>query len=137
MAILDEHITMTQATAFSPFKGPFEDRIEVWNRTLQLMSDVIDEWIILQRNWLYLQPIFDSDDIMKQLPTEAKRFRTVDKNWRKSMHAAFAKPDPVAICGNDKLLKNYQESNKLMELVQKGLAEYLETKRTIFTRFYF
>merc|ERR1711871_78448 len=76
-------------------------------------------------------------DIMKQLPTEAKRFRTVDKNWRKSMHAAFAKPDPVVICGNDKLLKNYQESNKLMDLVQKGLAEYLETKRTIFTRFYF
>ena len=113
MAILDEHITMTQATAFSPFKGPFEERIEAWNRTLQLMSDVIDEWIILQRNWLYLQPIFDSDDIMKQLPTEAKRFRTVDKNWRKSMHAAFAKPDPVVICGNDKLLKKLSRKQQI------------------------
>ena len=27
----------------------------------------------VQRSWLYLQPIFDSDDIKKQLPTESKR----------------------------------------------------------------
>jgi dynein heavy chain len=31
---------------------------------------------------MYLQPIFDSPDIMKQLPAESKRFKAVDKNWR-------------------------------------------------------
>ena len=41
-------------------------------------------------NWLYLQPIFDSPDINKQLPTEGKRFATVDKNWRNTLSSAMA-----------------------------------------------
>ena len=59
-------------------KGPFEARIDSWNATLQTVSEVLDEWIQLQRNWLYLQPIFDSADINKQLPLEGKRFATVE-----------------------------------------------------------
>ena len=59
-------------------KGPFEARIDTWNATLQTVSEVLDEWIQLQRNWLYLQPIFDSADINKQLPLEGKRFATVE-----------------------------------------------------------
>lgn len=38
MSLLDEHITMTQAMTFSTFKGPFEERIENWNKTLQAKS---------------------------------------------------------------------------------------------------
>ena len=35
-----------------------------------------------------LQPIFESPDINKQLPTEGKKFATVDKNWRMTISAA-------------------------------------------------
>lgn len=34
---------------------------------LNTVSDVLDEWIKVQRAWLYLQPIFDSADIQKQV----------------------------------------------------------------------
>ena len=30
--LLDDHIVMTQAMAFSPFKGPFAQRIEDWEK---------------------------------------------------------------------------------------------------------
>ena len=45
MALLDEHITTTQAMSFSAFKGPFEERIDTWNETLNTVSEMLDEWI--------------------------------------------------------------------------------------------
>ena len=47
--------------------------IDEWASTLNIAVDVLDEWMKVQRSWLYLQPIFDSGDIQKQLPTEYKR----------------------------------------------------------------
>ena len=67
---------------FSPFKGPFEEEIEEWNAKLALSSDTLEEWVKCQGQWMYLQPIFDSPDIMKQLPAETKRFKGVDIKWR-------------------------------------------------------
>jgi dynein heavy chain len=137
MSLLDEHITMTQAMAFSAFKGPFEQRIDSWNTSLQIISEVVDEWVQLQRNWLYLQPIFDSADINKQLPQEGKRFTTVDKYWRSTMQSAIKGVLAVKFCDDARLLERFKEGNKLLEMVQKGLADYLETKRAGFSRFYF
>ena len=134
---LDDQITMTQAIGFSPFKGVFEQEIADWDRKLNTVSEVIDEWLACQRNWMYLEPIFSSDDIKKQLPLESTRFGTVDQKWRKNMAGAKKNPGVVSFCSNEKLLVDFQESNKLLELVSKGLNDYLETKRAGFARFYF
>lgn len=80
-AILDEQIVLTQTMQFSSFKKPFEEELEEWNATLITVQDVIEEWLRCQRDWAYLQPIFDSNDITKQLPAESKKFKTVDKKW--------------------------------------------------------
>lgn len=83
MQMLDDNIVMTQSMTFSPYKKPFEERIAKWETQLNLMSEILDEWISVQRSWMYLEPIFSSPDIMQQLPLEAKRFATVDRTWRK------------------------------------------------------
>ena len=44
MQMLDDHIVMAQAMSFSPFKKPFEDQITEWERTLSMVSEVLDEW---------------------------------------------------------------------------------------------
>jgi dynein heavy chain len=136
-AILDEHITMTQAMQFSAFKKPFTEKIDEWDATLSTVAEVLDEWTCVQRSWLYLQPIFESPDINKQLPTEGKRFATVDKNWRQTLGNAKSKPNCIKFCNSRKLHERFQESNKFLDQVQKGLSDYLETKRAVFARFYF
>ena len=77
---------------FSAFKGPFEERIEAWNHKLFIIGEVLDKWLEVQRNWMYLQPIFESPDINKQLPAEGKKFATVNKNWCATVTAAKARP---------------------------------------------
>jgi dynein heavy chain len=135
--ILDEHITMTQTIMFSAFKGPFEERIDEWNRKLCCVSDTLEAWVAVQRNWLYLQPIFESPDINRQLPAEGKKFSTVDKGWRQAITHAKNNAKVIEFCDNEKLLERFKESEILLDQVQKGLNDYLETKRTVFARFYF
>ena len=135
--MLDDHIVMAQAMSFSPFKKPFEARIHEWERTLSMTSEVLDEWLALQRAWMYLEPIFGSDDIMEQLPLEGKRFGAVDRSWRKTLLRAKATPGVLKMCDDRQLLETFRDANRVLDGVQKGLAEYLETKRLAFARFFF
>ncbi|XP_066453022.1 dynein axonemal heavy chain 1 isoform X2 [Eleutherodactylus coqui] len=135
--LLDDHIVMTQSMSFSPYKKPFEDRISSWESKLQLTQDVLEEWLTCQRSWLYLEPIFSSDDINRQLPVESKRYQTMERTWKKIMRNAEENKQVISLCPDPRLLESLRECNKLLELVQKGLSEYLETKRGAFPRFYF
>jgi len=49
---LDDNIIMAQSLAFSPFKGPFADEIEQWEKDLVMTQEVLDEWIACQRLWM-------------------------------------------------------------------------------------
>uniref|UniRef100_A0A8B9L8A4 Dynein, axonemal, heavy chain 1 n=1 Tax=Astyanax mexicanus TaxID=7994 RepID=A0A8B9L8A4_ASTMX len=135
--LLDDHIVMTQSMSFSPYKKPFEERISAWESKLRMTQDVLEEWLTCQRSWLYLEPIFSSDDINRQLPLEGKRYQTVEGTWRKVMKGANEKRQVIELCPDPRLLDSLRNCNMLLEQVQKGLSEYLETKRGAFPRFYF
>lgn len=135
--VLDEHIINTQAMQFSPYKKPFEDQIIEWNNSLKTMSDVLEEWAKCQGQWMYLQPIFDSADIAKQLPTETKKFKTVDSTWKHTMNQAKTIVNVLKVCTQEGLYERLQEANKNLEIIQKELNNYLEKKREKFARFYF
>ncbi|XP_013988847.1 dynein axonemal heavy chain 1 isoform X2 [Salmo salar] len=135
--LLDDHIVMTQSMSFSPYKKPFEERISTWESKLRMTQDVLEEWLTCQRSWLYLEPIFSSDDINRQLPVEGKRYQTMERTWRKVMKSAYDNKQVIDLCPDPRLLDSLRDCNKLLELVQKGLSDYLETKRGSFPRFYF
>ncbi len=135
--ILDEHIVNTQSMQFSPFKKPFEERIIIWNNKLKIMSDVLEEWAKCQGEWMYLQPIFDSADIAKQLAAESKKFKTVDSTWKHTMQQANKVLLVLEMCSQDGLLERLQEANKNLQTIQRELRSYLQKKREKFARFYF
>ncbi|NWX92741.1 DYH1 protein, partial [Nothoprocta pentlandii] len=135
--LLDDHIVMTQSMSFSPYKKPFEERMNTWESKLKMTQDVLEEWLNCQRSWLYLEPIFSSEDINRQLPVESSRYQAMDRIWRTIMKNAKENPEVISLCPDPKLLENLRKCNQLLELVQKGLSDYLETKRSAFPRFYF
>ena len=140
--IVDEHSVLTQTMQFSSFKGPFIDEIDEWNEQLLYVSNVLEEWQKCQGNWAYLQPIFDSQDIMKQLPGESRKFKGVDKMWREIINGTKATPNVLKACTrtlkDDLLLLNaFKKCNDELDRVQRGLKDYIEEKCAVFARFYF
>ncbi|KAL7754340.1 hypothetical protein RI367_000321 [Sorochytrium milnesiophthora] len=136
-ALLDDQIVKVQTMRGSPFAKPIEAEVVNLENKLILVQEVIDEWLQVQSTWLYLEPIFTSEDIMAQMPTEGKKFRTVDKTWRDIMRSCSETPVIMQFTNTPNLLTRLKESNTLLEDIQKGLNEYLEKKRIAFPRFFF
>ena len=137
-ARLDDDVNLTQQLSFSPFKAHFEDQILEWDQALSLVSEILEQWLECQRAWLYLQPIFAAEDIQMQLPVLAKKFDKVDRTWRKILGQASQNPFAMDFCTkSNKLLDQFVDANKNLEVVQKGLNDYLGEKRQLFGRFYF
>lgn len=64
---------MTVGTSMgSKYVAEIREEVEAWEKKLGYFSDCIDEWLIFQKAWMYLENIFNAEDIQKQLPAEAK-----------------------------------------------------------------
>jgi dynein heavy chain len=57
--------------------------VQKWEKTLSLISEVIDEWLSVQRKWLYMEGIFVGEDVRQQLLEEARIFDDIDMTFRK------------------------------------------------------
>jgi dynein heavy chain len=83
--LLDEHTLNAQTIRSSPDVAPMEERATNWERLMVFLQEVLEVWIKVQANYLYLEPIFHSEDIIKKLPQEAQEFFRIDKVWREIM----------------------------------------------------
>jgi len=59
------------------YSAPFREKLHSWIVSLSTVSDIVEQWVAVQNLWIYMEAVFSSGDIAKQLPQEAKRFTVI------------------------------------------------------------
>jgi len=137
LATLDDTMVTLNTIMSSRFVEPIKELVDEWNHKLQLFQETLDEWANCQRQWLYLEQIFLSQDIVRQLPDEFSLFSKVDRAWKEIMRRTNDQPNCILAGTYPGLRDNFHNYNAILDRVQKQLESYLETRRQQFPRFYF
>ena len=135
---LNEQLMKTMAMLASPYIAFIINEMNTWKNNLTKMQDTLEIWENFQRNWQYLQPIFSSNDISRQLPQASTKFRTINNQWESIMSTVVLNPIAIDCCVNmPKIFDIFKNGNEALEGIVKNLNEYLLSKRRAFPRFYF
>ncbi|XP_071333968.1 dynein axonemal heavy chain 2 [Trachinotus anak] len=135
-ALEDNQVILSTMKA-SQFVRAFEREVDSWERRLSQVLEVIEMILTVQRQWIYLENIFQGKDIREQLPQECKEFGDVSSSWKVIMSRLHKDNNALQGTHYPGLPEKLSEMSAKLEEIQKALDMYLETKRQIFPRFYF
>ena len=137
--LLDEDINSFQSMSNSPYYNLFKDEIEPWKDKLENIRLLFNEWVDVQRKWVYLEGIFfGSADIKNELPADYNKFQSIDAEFTGLMKRVVNKPMILEVITIPNIKSLLEEKLKTaLERIQKALYNFLEKQRQNFARFYF
>ena len=135
-AKIDEFLANLNNILGSRYLKMLRPKAEELQKRLLYTQETIDDWLVCQKNWIYLENIFDAPDIKKKLQTESAQFDNVDKIFRQQMRKTNQLRSVIKCVPLD-IGKTFKKSKETLNNIQKALENYLELKRANFPRFYF
>ncbi|XP_012153483.1 dynein heavy chain 2, axonemal kl-2 [Megachile rotundata] len=136
--VLEEHQTQLSAMKTTRFVEPFAAEVDYWERTLSTINEILEQTLLIQRGYMYMDNIFTTEDIRKQLPKETDQYDKLTKLWTEiTSRMAKARLALKATHEPPGLLEVLNKISEKLEWMQRSLEQYLETKRHVFPRFYF
>eukprot|EP00392_Amoebophrya_sp_AT5.2_P001969 g1974.t1 len=130
-------VSTIAGSRYLPGHPALREEVEHWVRNLLLFQEVLDEWMLLQKQWIYLESIFTAVDIKKQLPTESAKFAEIDSQWKILMRETCESNLAITAGTKQDRLETFKKYNNVLDTIQKSLEDYLQSKRLHFPRFFF
>jgi len=116
----------------------FLEIVTSWQKKLGTVDSVLIAWTDVQKKWSSLESIFvGSADIRVQLPEDSKRFDGLNAEFQDLQKSAVDVTNVVEACNYENRLEMLEKLLTELEVCEKALQDYLETKRIAFPRFYF
>ncbi|KAE8291050.1 Dynein heavy chain 11, axonemal Axonemal beta dynein heavy chain 11 Ciliary dynein heavy chain 11 [Larimichthys crocea] len=135
---LEDNQVQLQNILMSKYVEYFQAEVSGWQRKLMVADLVISSWMSVQRTWAHLNSIFtNSHDIRCQLAKDAERFQGIHTDFQSLMTEVVQNSNVVEVTNQPGFLENLETLQQRLSVCEKALAEYLETKRLTFPRFYF
>ena len=91
----------------------------------------------MQFEWKNLFVIFESSDIIKQLPDETNKYKSVDRYIADLITSIKSTPSVLKVCQNEGLIARLKDCNNQLLQVKNELSLYLDFKRQQMPIFYF
>lgn len=129
-----------QTLASSKYVAHLMTDVLDWQRRLGLADQVLALWCEVQRSWSHLESIFagsGTDDIRQQLPEDSNRFDETNASFKELLSQLLLKPNVISVATRPNVLDDLHRIDAQLQLCEKALAQYLESKRVDFPRFYF
>ncbi|XP_048056692.1 dynein axonemal heavy chain 11 isoform X1 [Megalobrama amblycephala] len=135
---LEDNQVQLQNILMSKYVEYFMVEVSGWQRKLVVADLVIGTWLVVQRTWAHLQSIFtNSEDIRNQLAHDAEQFQGIHQDFQGLMITVVENNNVIKVTNQPGFLEQLETLQQRLSVCEKALAEYLETKRLTFPRFYF
>ncbi|XP_052825334.1 dynein beta chain, ciliary isoform X1 [Octopus bimaculoides] len=136
--ILEENQAQLQNMLTSKYIDFFQTEVSNWQKKLSNTDQIIHIWMEVQRTWSHLESIFtESEDIRRQLPEDCERFDRINVDFKQMVSEVEVTKNVIQAIDQPNLYQRLESIQKELVKCEKALAEYLETKRLAFPRFYF
>lgn len=89
---LDESLAQINMILGNRYVKVMRARAEKLKKDLNVLQECIAQWVDCQRQWCYLENIFQAQDIKKNLPKESTMFDAVNKFFTQTVMGRAVKP---------------------------------------------
>ncbi|KAK6461715.1 hypothetical protein DFJ63DRAFT_288581 [Scheffersomyces coipomensis] len=123
----------------SPYYTNFESEITALEDKLISLFSLLDVWIEVQRQWVYLDGVFGNgnSDINTLLPIESNRFTNITYEYFTLLKRIYKNSLIIEVLSITDISKIFINFSVNLNKLRKSLSDYLEKQRELFPRFYF
>lgn len=134
---IDEHLQSLATMHHSPHFAAVVSACNEWELKLAGLKALFDTWIEVQRDWVYMDGVFNAPELRQVLPIETTKFNSVNAELFAILRLVMRSDRILDVAAIPGIHESIARLSEQLRKIQRALGEYFERERQRFPRFYF